>query len=154
MTITLNQPMPDFDISATSETQTTLSKFRGKHIVLYFYPKDNTPGCTKESQDFTTHFAEFAKLNTVILGISRDSLTSHEKFKTKLNMPFELISDPDETLCNLFDVIKLKNFMGKKYMGIERSTFIIDANGILRQEWRKARVPGHVDAVLDYLKQL
>ena len=154
MSITLNKPAPDFSFAATSDTNKKLSDLRGKHVVIYFYPKDNTPGCTSESKDFTAKADEFAQANTIILGVSKDSLASHEKFKAKYNMPFELISDPDEVICRLFDVIQLKNFMGKQYMGIVRSTFVIDANGILRQEWRKVKVNGHVDTVLDYVKSL
>ena len=154
MPVTLNKAVPDFAFNATSDMHKKLSSLRGKHVVIYFYPKDNTPGCTSESKDFTAKADAFAQANTVILGVSKDSLTSHEKFKAKHNMPFELISDPDEDICRLFDVIQLKNFMGKKYMGIVRSTFVIDANGILRKEWRKVKVNGHVDAVLDYVKQL
>lgn len=154
MSVALNKAIPDFSFNATSDTHKKLSDLRGKHVVIYFYPKDNTPGCTSESKDFTAKAAEFAQANAVILGVSKDSLASHEKFKAKYNMPFELISDPDEDICRLFDIIQLKNFMGKKYMGIVRSTFVIDANGILRQEWRKVKVNGHVDAVLDYVKRL
>ena len=154
MSIALNQPIPEFSFTATSQINKKLSDLRGKHIVIYFYPKDNTPGCTSESKDFTAQHVQFEQANTVIFGVSKDSLASHEKFKAKYSMPFELISDLDESICKLFDVIKLKNFMGKRYMGIERSTFVIDANGILRQEWRKVKVNGHVDVVLSYVKQL
>jgi len=149
MTVMIGQVVPDFEFSATSELEGKLSDYRGKNVVIYFYPKDNTPGCTSESKDFTTHYAAFEKLNTVIFGVSKDSMPSHEKFKSKYKMPFELIADKDEIICELFDVIKLKHFMGKKYMGIERSTFLIDTKGVLRQEWRKVKVNGHVEAVLN-----
>lgn len=152
--ITIDTPVEDFQFLDTSGNCHRLSDQRGKNVVLYFYPKDNTPGCTTESQDFRDKFQEFQKANTVIFGVSRNSLQSHEKFKAKHDMKFELISDPDETLCQQFDVIKLKKFMGKKFMSIERSTFVIDANGILRRQWRKVKVEGHVDEVLNYVKQL
>jgi len=144
----------DFDFNATSELSGKLSDFRGKRVVLYFYPKDNTPGCTNESKDFTAQHNEFAKHNTVIFGISKDSLASHEKFKAKYDMPFELISDPDETICNQLGVIQLKKFMGKEYMGIVRSTFLIDTDGTIAQEWRGVRVKGHVDEVFETLFNL
>jgi peroxiredoxin Q/BCP len=121
---------------------------------LYFYPKDSTPGCTTEGQDFAANHAKFKRLNTVILGISRDSVASHEKFRAKYNFPFDLLSDPDETACAIFDVIKEKNMYGRKVMGIERSTFLIDANGKLLREWRKVKVKGHVAEVLDAIKDL
>lgn len=149
---TLNKKVPGFKFVATSELTAKLSDYKGKKIVLYFYPKDNTPGCTKESEGFRDHHLKFKRRNAVVFGISRDSLKSHEKFKAKLELPFELISDEDESLCQLFDVIKLKNMYGKKVRGIERSTFLIDENGKLAQEWRKVKVDGHVEAVLDALK--
>ena len=126
----------------------------GKNVVLYFYPKDNTPGCTQEGEDFRDLYKEFKKLKTEIYGISRDSLKSHEGFKTKYKYPFELISDPDEKLCNLFDVIKEKNMYGKKYMGIERSTFLINKDGKLSAEWRKVKVNGHAIEVLEAVKKI
>jgi peroxiredoxin Q/BCP len=122
--------------------------------VLYFYPKDNTPGCTTESMRFRDLYSQFKRANTEIFGLSRDSLRSHEGFKSKLELPFELISDPDETVCNLFNVMKIKNMYGKKVRGIERSTFVIDAGGKLVKEWRGVKVPGHVDEVLEYAKAL
>jgi peroxiredoxin Q/BCP len=126
----------------------------GKNVVIYFYPKDNTPGCTTEGQDFRDHSAAFTEANTVIFGVSRDSLRVHTNFKAKHEFPFELISDPDETLCKLFDVIKLKKLYGKEYMGIERSTFLIDSKGLLQKEWRKVKVKGHVEEVLASVKAL
>ena len=146
------QPAPDFTLPATGGQTITLSELKGSNVVLYFYPRDNTPGCTKEGQAFRDHFAEFEKLNTVILGISRDSLKTHENFKAKHQFPFELLSDSDETACKLYDVIKEKNMYGKKVMGIERSTFLIDQEGILRQEWRKVKVAGHVEEVLEAVR--
>lgn len=138
----------DFDFTATSDLGGKLSDYHGKQVLLYFYPKDNTPGCTQESIDFSAHIKAFEKANTVIFGISRDNLKSHQKFKAKFEMPFELISDEDETICKLFDVIKEKNMYGKKVMGIVRSTFLIDSKGQLKAQWVKVKVPGHVDEVL------
>ena len=135
---------------ATNNMTVSLSEFRGKKLVLFFYPKDDTPGCTLEGEDFRDHYKKFKKLNTEIFGISKDSMDSHEKFKSKFQFPFELISDPDEELCQLFGVIKEKNMYGKKYMGIERSTFVIDEKGKLVREWRKVKVPGHVEEVLEF----
>lgn len=152
--ITLNQPVTDFTAPATSELQITLSKLKGKNIVIYFYPKDSTPGCTTEGQDFRNLHTEFEALDTIIFGVSRDKMRSHENFKTKQEFPFELISDENEALCQLFDVIKEKNMYGKKHMGIERSTFLIDKQGVLRQEWRKVKVKGHVEEVLEAVKAL
>jgi peroxiredoxin Q/BCP len=144
----ISDTITPFPFVATSGVDTTLQDCRGKKVVLYFYPKDDTSGCTAESIDFTTHYDAFVKANTMVFGISRESLKSHEKFKAKFDMPFELISDPDEALCKQFDVMKEKSMYGKKYMGIERSTFIIDENGVLTHEWRKVKVPGHVEEVL------
>ncbi|WP_027896379.1 peroxiredoxin [Zestomonas thermotolerans] len=148
MAVTLDAAVPDFQAQATSGRQFSLADLRGQQVVLYFYPKDNTPGCTTEGLDFSRHHAEFLTANTQVFGVSRDSLKSHENFKCKQEFPFELISDPDETLCRLFDVIKLKKLYGKEYMGIERSTFLIDRDGVLRREWRGVKVPGHVAEVL------
>ena len=142
------QPAPNFDFYATSDASGQLSDYQGKQVVLYFYPKDSTPGCTTESKDFTALSGQFSQTNTVIFGISRDSLKSHEKFKAKYNMPFELISDPDETICRLFDVIQLKKFMGREYMGIERTTVLIDTQGVVKKIWRKVKVKEHAQAVL------
>lgn len=152
--VSLNQPVPDFELPATGDKTIRLSDLRGKKVVLYFYPKDNTSGCTQEGQDFRDHFDEFTAANAVILGVSRDSIKSHENFKAKQGFPFDLLSDQDETLCRLFDVIKEKNMYGKKAMGIERSTFLIDEDGVLRREWRKVKVPGHVEEVLEAVKAL
>lgn len=145
------QQLPDFTFNATSEVSGRLSDYKGQTVILYFYPKDATPGCTTEGQDFRDAYDQFKTKNAVIFGISRDSLKSHESFKTKQNFPFELISDTDETLCALFDVIKMKNMYGKQVRGIERSTFLIDGNGALQKEWRKVKVKGHVQEVLDAL---
>lgn len=152
--VILGKKIPAFALPATSEQTIRLADLKGKNLVLYFYPKDSTPGCTTEGQDFRDHYDEFQALNTEVLGVSRDSLKSHENFKTKQSFPFELLSDSDETLCRLFDVIKEKNMYGKKVMGIERSTFLIDGKGILRAEWRKVKVAGHVDEVLNAIKAL
>ena len=148
MSVTLGHPVPDFTAEATGNTQVSLSALRGQKVVLFFYPKDNTPGCTSEGQAFRDHFADFTDSDTLIFGVSKDSLKSHENFKAKHEFPFELISDPDESLCQLFDVIKLKKMYGKEYMGIERSTFLIDSNGVLQHEWRKVRIKNHVEDVL------
>ncbi len=153
--IKVNKKVPDFSLPATGEKTTmSLTDFRGKQLVLYFYPKDNTPGCTKEGQDFRDHIHKFRRTNTVILGVSRDSLKSHENFKEKQEFSFDLLADTEEVLCRLFDVIKEKNMYGKKCMGIERSTFLIDEKGILRREWRKVKVAGHVEEVLAAIKSL
>jgi peroxiredoxin Q/BCP len=146
--------VPDFTLPATGEQDIALSDFSGKRVVVYFYPKDSTPGCTTEGQDFRDKINTFRRRKTVVLGISRDSLKSHENFKAKQQFPFELLSDSDESACRLFDVIKEKNMYGKKVMGIERSTFLIDEQGVLRREWRKVKVPGHVDEVLEAIQEL
>jgi peroxiredoxin Q/BCP len=148
MTVALDQPVTDFQAQATSGQQVALSALKGQQLVIYFYPKDSTPGCTTEGQGFRDRYAEFQAANTQIFGVSRDSLKAHENFKAKQQFPFELISDADEALCQLFAVIKLKKLYGKEYLGIERSTFLLDTAGVLRQEWRGVKVPGHVDAVL------
>jgi peroxiredoxin Q/BCP len=150
--VELNGVVPSFSFEATSEFKGSLADLQGKNVVLYFYPKDSTPGCTTESQDFRDNYEAFQALNTEIFGLSRDSLTSHEKFKAKQEMPFELISDPDESICNLFDVMKEKSMFGKKYMGIERSTFIINKKGVLIFELRKVKVKNHVRDVLAFLQ--
>lgn len=144
----LGKKVSDTRLPATSEQDIKLSDFREKNIVLYFYPKDSTPGCTTEGQDFRDNIARFRRASTVILGVSRDSIKSHENFKTKQKFPFDLISDKDGKLCTQFDVIKEKNMYGKTVMGIERSTFLIDKKGVLRQEWRKVKVSGHIEEVL------
>ncbi|PCI17057.1 MAG: peroxiredoxin [Piscirickettsiaceae bacterium] len=153
-TVQLNQPVAEFTCSTTNNEAMTLSSLKGKNIVIYFYPKDNTPGCTQEGQDFRDLYAEFQRANTEIFGLSRDSIRVHNGFKAKYNFPFELISDHDESLCKLFDVIKLKKLYGKEYMGIERSTFLINAEGVLVNEWRKVKVKEHVAEVLAAVKGL
>ncbi|MEX2515965.1 MAG: thioredoxin-dependent thiol peroxidase [Gammaproteobacteria bacterium] len=152
--VKIGKAVPDFKLPATGDQTIRLSELKGQNVVLYFYPKDSTPGCTLEGQNFRDNMRKFGNKNTVIFGVSRDSLKSHEKFKEKQCFPFDLLSDEDEKLCQLFDVIKEKNMYGKKVMGIERSTFLIDAEGILREEWRKVKVDGHVDEVLAAVKAL
>jgi peroxiredoxin Q/BCP len=144
----LNQPVPDFTVAVTGAESITLSALKGNKIVLYFYPKDSTPGCTTEAGQFRDLHGDFLAANTLVFGISRDSIKSHINFKTKMELPFELMSDGDEALCKLFDVIKTKNMYGKEVLGIERSTFLIDAEGVLRQEWRKVKADGHAAEVL------
>ncbi|SDG73994.1 peroxiredoxin Q/BCP [Pseudomonas benzenivorans] len=148
MAVALDTPVADFRAQATSGQQVQLSALQGRQVVVYFYPKDSTPGCTTEGQGFRDQYPAFQAANTVVFGVSRDGLKSHENFKCKQAFPFELISDQDEALCQLFDVIKLKKLYGKEYLGVDRSTFLIDKQGVLRQEWRGVKVPGHVDAVL------
>ncbi len=148
MSVTLGHPVPDFTAEATSNTTVSLSALKGRKIVLFFYPKDNTPGCTSEGQAFRDNYQAFVDSDTLIFGVSKDSMKSHDNFRARHEFPFELISDPEETLCKLFDVIKLKKMYGKEYMGIERSTFLIDADGILQHEWRKVRIKNHVEDVL------
>ena len=152
--IAVGQAVPDIELPATGDKQVKLSDYRGKTLVLYFYPKASTPGCTQEGRDFSEAINKFRRQSTVILGASRDSLKAQENFKAKQGFPFDLLSDKDEALCNLFDVIKLKNMYGKQVRGIERSTFLIDDQGILRREWRKVGVKGHVDEVLEAVKAL
>ncbi len=151
---TIDQPVANFTAAATSDTTVTLSELKGSNVVIYFYPKDSTPGCTTEGQDFRDMYSEFQDANTQIFGVSRDGMRAHENFKAKQSFPFELISDPDETLCKLFDVIKLKKLYGKEHLGIERSTFLIDTDGVLRKEWRKVKVKEHVAEVLAAAKAL
>jgi peroxiredoxin Q/BCP len=152
--VSLGKAIPDFKGRITNELIIKFSDYKGQNIVIYFYPKDNTPGCTKEGEDFRDYFADFKKNNTIIIGVSRDSVASHDKFTCKYNFPFKLISDEDEKVCKLFDVIKEKNMYGRKYMGIERSTFLINHEGTLVNEWRKVRVKGHVEKVLEALNEL
>nr|WP_289072674.1 peroxiredoxin [uncultured Halomonas sp.] len=154
MTIELGQPVPDFSAPATGDTTITLSELRGKQVVVYFYPKASTPGCTTEGGDFRDRKAAFDAANTVIIGVSRDGLRAQENFKAKQDFNFELISDKDETVCRLFDVIKLKKMYGKEHLGIERSTFLIDQDGKLAQEWRGVKVPGHAEDVLNTAQAL
>ena len=150
----IGKKVPDFSISATGEATFRLSDHKGRPVVLYFYPKDNTPGCTTEGMDFAESHARFKRAGAVIFGVSRDSLKSHEGFKSKMGFPFELISDPDEALCQQFGVIKMKNMYGKQVRGIERSTFVIDGSGVLRREWRGVKVPNHVADVLAFVQSL
>jgi len=146
--------LPDITLAATSGAEITLSQNHNCPVVIYFYPKDSTPGCTTEGQDFRDHFNQFKLFKTTIYGVSRDSIKSHENFKAKQNFPFELISDADEILCKAFDVIKEKNMYGRKYMGIERSTFLFNSHGLLQQQWRKVKLKGHVEEVLAAVKAL
>jgi len=153
MSVAIDSNVPDFTAAATGG-DFTLSAHRGKTVVLYFYPKYNTPGCTTEGHDFAAANSKFRKANAVVLGVSRDSLKSHEGFKSKMKFPFELISDPDEKLCALFSVMKMKNMYGRQVRGVERSTFVIDSAGKLRKEWRGVKVPNHVDQVLAFTQSL
>ncbi|CAN0621434.1 alkyl hydroperoxide reductase/ Thiol specific antioxidant/ Mal allergen [Burkholderia sp. lig30] len=153
MSVEVDRQVPDFTAPATGG-ELSLSDLRGKKLVLYFYPKDNTPGCTTEGLQFRDLYPAFQKAGAEIVGVSRDSLRSHDNFKAKLELPFALISDADEALCQLFDVIKMKKMYGKEVRGIERSTFLIDAGGVLRQAWRGIKVPGHVDDVLGAVQAL
>ncbi len=150
----MNRVVADFSAESTGDKKIRLKELRGSNVVIYFYPKDSTPGCTLEGQDFRDLHGRFKRQKTIILGVSRDSIASHEKFKAKQNFPFDLLSDPDEKLCTQFDVIKEKNMYGRKVMGIERSTFLIDADGKLRAEWRKVKVKGHAEEVLEAAKEL
>ncbi len=152
-TVALGSEVPSFQAESTGGP-VHLDAYRGKIVILYFYPKDSTPGCTTETQEFGDASKEFANANTVVFGVSRDDMTSHHKFKDALGIPFDLISDPDEALCALFDVMKMKNMYGKKVRGIERSTFVIDPHGVLVKEWRGVKVPGHVAEVLDHVKAM
>ncbi|MDH5472733.1 MAG: peroxiredoxin [Gammaproteobacteria bacterium] len=151
--ISIGKKVPDFKLPATGDQHISLKQLKGNNIVLYFYPKDSTPGCTLEGQNFRDNHAKFKRAKTVVLGISRDSIKSHENFKAKQGFPFELLSDADEELCTLFDVIKMKNMYGKQVRGIERSTFLIDSKGVLREAWRKVKVKDHVEEVLAASKQ-
>lgn len=152
--VTLDHPVENFTLPSTGGQEFTLPDHLGKNVIVYFYPKDDTPGCTTEGQDFRDHWAAFMEKNCIIVGISRDTLKSHENFKAKMQFPFELLSDADEKVCDLFGVMKMKNMYGKQVRGIERSTFVIDAQGILRKEWRGVKVPGHVLEVLESVSTL
>ena len=147
-------PAPEFDTASTAGGRQTLDGLSGSRLVLYFYPKDSTPGCTLEGQNFRDLHDEFGAANTVILGVSRESIRSHDNFRAKQDFPFHLLSDPDESLCNAYGVIKEKSMYGRKYMGIERSTFLIDEEGVLRREWRKVKVKGHAEEVLEAVRSL
>jgi peroxiredoxin Q/BCP len=150
----LGKAVKDFSLPSTGGGTFRLSEHRGKKLVLYFYPKDNTPGCTAEGADFRDRHAAFRKAGAELVGVSRDSLKSHEGFKAKMKFPFELLSDAEEALCTQFGVMKMKNMYGKKVRGIERSTFVIDREGKLAREWRGVKVPGHVEEVLNFVKDL
>jgi peroxiredoxin Q/BCP len=149
-----SQPAPDFELPSTSGKTFRLSGAAGRNLVIYFYPRDDTPGCTVEGQEFRDAYDEFTGLGCDIVGISRDTLKSHEKFKEKMGFPFELLSDVDESVCGLFGVMKMKNMYGKQVRGIDRSTFVVDAKGALRREWRGVKVPGHVQEVLEFVRTL
>ena len=150
----MNRVVADFTADATGDQKVRLKDLRGKNVVIYFYPKDSTPGCTTEGRDFSALHSRFKRAKTVIFGVSRDSIASHEKFKDKQGFTFELLSDPDEKLCKQFDVIHEKTLYGRKFMGVVRSTFLIDADGKLRQEWRKVKVAGHAEEVLEAARAL
>ncbi|MEC9376074.1 MAG: peroxiredoxin [Pseudomonadota bacterium] len=152
--VKLNKVIPALTLPSTNGKNLNLKELKGKKIVLYFYPKDNTPGCTLEGQEFSANYLNFKREKTIILGVSRESINSHQKFIAKYKFPFDLLSDQDEKACKLFDVIKEKNMYGRKFMGIERSTFLIDENGKLRREWRKVKVKGHAEEVLAATKEL
>ncbi|MBL8348871.1 MAG: peroxiredoxin [Burkholderiaceae bacterium] len=154
MTPVLNKNLPEFEALATSGVKFTPQAFSGHAVVLYFYPKDHTPGCTTEAMQFRDKYKDFVKAGAVLFGVSRDNMASHEKFRQNLELPFELIADTEEKLCHMFGVVKNKIMYGKKVKGIERSTFLIDANGVLRAEWRGIKVAGHVDEVLKAVKDL
>jgi len=154
MTPALNKPVPDFEAVATSGIKFTPQAYLGKIVVLYFYPKDNTPGCTTEAMQFRDHYKDFLRAGAVLFGVSRDNMASHDRFKQNLELPFELIADTEEKLCHMFGVVKNKIMYGKKVKGIERSTFLIDATGVLRAEWRGLTVAGHVEEVLKAVKTL
>ena len=146
--------VPDFEIASTGNRTFKLSAAPGSSLVLYFYPKDNTPGCTTEGQEFRDLHGEFARRGCAVYGVSRDSIKSHEGFKAKMSFPFELLSDPDEKVCTLFGVMKMKNMYGKQVRGVERSTFVIDQAGVVRREWRGLKVPGHAREVLEFVKTI
>ncbi|MBV9914159.1 MAG: peroxiredoxin [Sinobacteraceae bacterium] len=146
--------LKNFSAAASRGGSWQLADAAGHNVVLYFYPKDMTSGCTRESQDFRDLHARFRKANTIVVGVSRDSVSSHERFAAKENLPFVLLADADETLCRLFDVIQEKSLYGRKYLGVERSTFLLDARGVLRREWRKVKVPGHAEEVLEAAQSL
>jgi len=154
MTVEINKSIPDFEADSTGNTPFKLSDFIGKKVLIYFYPRDNTPGCTQEGKDFRDNVEKFSAFNTVIFGISRDSVKVHEGFKAKQEFPFELLSDKEEKLCDLFDVIKMKNMYGKQVRGIERSTFLINEEGVLIYEWRKVKVKVHIEEVLQKLQEI
>lgn len=154
MTATIDRPAPEFTLPATGDGELSLSDLRGKNIVLYFYPRDNTPGCTREGQDFRDLYEDFRAAGAEIIGVSRDSVRTHENFKAKHAFPFPLLADQDETACRAYGVLKEKKLYGKTHIGIERSTFLIDADGVLRREWRGVKVPNHAEEVLAAVRDL
>ena len=154
MTPTIGETVPDVELLLTGGRTAKLSDFRGKHLVLFFYPKASTPGCTQEGQDFRDRYQAFTAQETYILGVSRDGLKAQENFKAKHSFPYDLVSDKDESLCRLFDVIRLKKMYGKESLGVERSTFLVGSDGILHREWRKVKVKGHADEVLAAVQEL
>ncbi len=153
-TLIIDKVVPDFQLPATSGVTFQLSQFLGKNLIIYFYPKDSTPGCTTQGMQFRDAYEDFQSLNTEIFGISRDSLKSHENFKAKFSFPFELLADTEELACSLFSVMKMKNMYGKQVRGVERSTFVIDKNGTLMKEWRGVKVDGHATEVLNFIKTI
>jgi len=154
MAVVVNKPIPEFEASATGGVKVTQQSHMGQTLVLFFYPKDNTPGCTTEAMQFRDHYADFVKAGAQVFGVSRDNMKSHDEFKAKLELPFELIADTEEKMCHMFGVVKNKIMYGKKVKGIERSTFLISPTGVLLQEWRGLKVPGHVEEVLKAVKLL
>ena len=150
--VSVGKRVENFTLPATGDQNLSLSDFKGRKLIIYFYPKDNTTGCIREGQDFRDLYSQFSKAGTDIIGLSRDSVRTHNNFRNKHEFPFHLLSDSEEVLCKQFDVIQEKNMYGRKYMGIVRSTFLINADGILRQEWLKVRVPGHAETVLEAVK--
>jgi len=152
--VTVGKRVAPFTLPASNDSEISLDDYQGTHLVLYFYPKDNTPGCTREGQDFRDAYADFRAAGADVLGVSRDSPKVHRNFREKHGFPFELLSDRDEKLCRQFDVIRQKKLYGREYMGVERSTFVLDKQGVLRAEWRKVKVPGHVAAVLEAVRSL
>ncbi|KJS77023.1 MAG: peroxiredoxin [Serpentinimonas sp.] len=154
MAVVVNKSIPEFEASATGGVKVTQQSHLGQSVVLFFYPKDNTPGCTTEAMQFRDHYADFVKAGAQVFGVSRDNMKSHDEFKAKLELPFELIADTEEKMCHMFGVVKNKIMYGKKVKGIERSTFLIGPTGVLLQEWRGLKVPGHVEEVLKAVKLL
>ena len=152
--LSVGAAVPDFELPSTAGGQFSLKKSRGRKLVVFFYPKDMTSGCTREAQDFRDRHAAFRKAGVELVGVSRDSVASHDKFTARESLPFPLLADQDERLCKLFDVIKWKSLYGRKYLGVERSTFLLDGTGRLRQEWRKVKVPGHAEEVLEAARRL
>ena len=153
MTVKIGERAPDFEIENQDGEMVSLSQYKGKYIVLYFYPKDMTPGCTKQACDFRDNYEQFSDLNTVVLGISPDPIERHEKFINKHDLPFPLLADTEKKVAEMYDVWKLKKMFGKEFYGVERSTFIIDSEGVLREAWRRVRVKGHIDKTLEYIKE-